>query len=212
MPAYGTPPNPTEQFRTDQMPTSPYTSQQPPYTGQQPPPTAQWSQHTPPYGVPLSQQGPQGPEGPGAPPPQRHRGKLWPWLVAAVAILVIVIGGATLFYFQTLGSDSEAAPRPTRSIAPVTTTTSAPPTTSFSPRFVSISGTVESNDGSTLVVRPEDGGANVTVITDADTQVLLGGDEGVASFQPGDTVFVQGGEQQDGRVLARMIIGSLFGG
>ena len=134
---------------------------------------------------------------------------MWPWLVAAVAIIVIVLGGAAVFYFATLGSDGEAAPRPTRTVATVTTTTEAAPTTTFSPRFVAISGTVESNDGSTLVVRREDGGDLVTVITDEDTRVLGGGGD-VEAFQPGDGVFVQGEEQEDGRVLARMIIGSLF--
>ncbi|MCE5287888.1 MAG: DUF5666 domain-containing protein [Nocardiaceae bacterium] len=192
---------------TEQLSTAEY---QPPQWGYTSAPV------TPPYGEELPLEATQAPPPPPAQPeepqPPGPRGSMWPWIVAAIAVLALAIFGSAGAYLASVSSDlnNDAKFDTTIVSAPVPKST-APAKPTFVPRFVAFSGTIQSNDGTTLVIAPKDGSAAVTVVTNAQTQVLLGGGQGVSAFKAGDGVFVQGSTQQDGKVMARMIIGSLFG-
>ncbi|TQC48124.1 hypothetical protein EEB14_16645 [Rhodococcus sp. WS4] len=148
------------------------------------------------------------------------------WIAAAAAalLLIAVIGfGVALFTSAPTNSSSTTAAGPTTSRPPATTappkTTTPPPSaTSESPldqlpggigeaigAAGAAFGTISANDGSTLTLDVI-GGSQVTVQTNAQTNVIALDGATVADLKPGFTVMVQGTKVENGTMTAETII------
>ncbi|MCM6777307.1 DUF5666 domain-containing protein [Nocardia sp. CDC159] len=160
-------------------------------------------------------------------PPRRNRTGLWIALTLAILVLV-VLGGVAVGMLLAGGGDSTSS-----SAAGTTTTRSAPstriplnppPRTPGTPPSVpplpglgdidnlgATMGTIAANDGVTLTIDSLLG-EQVTVRTDAKTQVVSSGSGRVADLHPGDMVVVQGDKTPDGSILAKIIISTALSG
>ena len=180
---------------------------------------------------------PDQPYGPAGTPPdgEEKKGPGKGVLIAAFTVLALLLAAVVTLGVTLLGSggtDSTTASAPsttTRAPLPSTPRPTTPPRTTepeLTPPDLSgipggigevigaagaAVGNVTSNDGSTLILDGI-GGSQVTVTTDASTQVIALGVSRVADLRVGETVLVQGEQQADGTVVARTIIGTAIPG
>ncbi|MCQ4118114.1 hypothetical protein [Rhodococcus tibetensis] len=165
------------------------------------------------------------PRAPVEEPDDKKPRRIATWIAAAAAALLLigVIGfGVALFTTAPNNSSSTTAAGPTTSRPPATTApprTSAPPsTTSESPldrlpggigeaigEAGAAFGTISANDGMTLTLDAV-GGSQVTVRTNAQTNVIALDGATVADLKPGFTVMVQGTKIENGAMTAETII------
>lgn len=221
--------HPTQAYPTQAYPTQAYPTQAYPSQGYQAPipnPTQAYPTYESGQGY-----GPPPNEPTGAPPEQKRKGPGKGALIAAFTVLALLVAAVVTLGVTLLGSggpDSTTAaapsittraplpstPRPTTPPRP-TTAEPTPPDLSRIPGGIgevigaagAAVGNVRSNDGSTLILDGI-GGSQVTVTTDATTQVIALGASRVADLKVGETVLVHGEQQSDGSVAARTIIGT----
>ncbi|MBA8959387.1 DUF5666 domain-containing protein [Rhodococcus opacus] len=158
-------------------------------------------------------------------PEEKKPRRIGTWIAATAAalLLIAVIGfGVALFTSAPNNSSSTTAAGPTTSRPPATappkTTTPPPSTTSESPldqlpggigeaigAAGAAFGTISANDGSTLTLDAL-GGSQLTVQTNAQTNVIALDGTTVADLKPGFTVMVQGTKVENGTMMAETII------
>jgi hypothetical protein len=189
------------------------------YTGQQGYPQQGYPQQPPQYGeAPFLDDG-------NGKDPKSPKTAL---IVLAALVVLAVVGFGAYLVFDSQSSSRTAAPAITpRSAAPTTTppsTTLPAPTSGSLPGLDSIPGglgealgsqgasigTITSNDGTTIVMDGI-GGSSVTVVTDANTQIVALGASTVADLQPGTSIVVQGTPLADGRITAEVIVSTGIG-
>lgn len=217
--AYGQDYQPTQQFPAYDPNFDPYAQPQNPmnaYPVQGGPPDSYSSGGYPPGDYPP------GGYPPGYPPQEPPSGpRRWPWIVAAVAVLAVLIIGGGILLGSGGSPDSDTSARaPLTTVSalpsiPSTSPTTTQPTTTTAvtttPGYGDIDelgtavGTVESTDGSTLVVETILG-AVVTVETNSDTEVIGFRMSKVADIKAGSTVVVQGTAIKDGQMTAETIV------
>ncbi|MGV9676240.1 DUF5666 domain-containing protein [Nocardia sp. NPDC003482] len=224
--AYGYGTNPTEPYQYGGPPGPQPTREMPSYD-------AQWGGYeggsgtqAPLWNSPGGPDQPYGPTGLPVEPPRRNRTGLWIGLTLGIFVLV-VLGGVAVGMLLAGGndSDSSAAAGTTTRSAPTSRVPVAPPGASRGPNpsipalpglgdidnLGATMGTISANDGATLTIESLLG-ANVTVRTDAKTQVISSGSGKVADLHPGDMVVVQGDKGPDGSILAKIIISTALSG
>ncbi|ELB86047.1 hypothetical protein Rwratislav_47070 [Rhodococcus wratislaviensis IFP 2016] len=158
-------------------------------------------------------------------PEEKKPRRIGTWIAATAAalLLIAVIGfGVALLTSAPNNSSSTTAAGPTTSRPPATappkTTTPPPSTTSESPldqlpggigeaigAAGAAFGTISANDGSTLTLDAL-GGSQLTVQTNAQTNVIALDGTTVADLKPGFTVMVQGTKVENGTMMAETII------
>ncbi|WP_222646770.1 hypothetical protein [Rhodococcus sp. BP-241] len=215
---------PTQGYPTQGYPTQQGHPQQQGYPAQQGYPTQGYSPYQqPPYQQNQYGEAPFLENGDSKPP----RGPKTALIVVAALVVIALIGTGAYLLYDSTSSSRTAAPAITPRSAPPTTT--APPSTSVPPlgslpgleqipggvgealgsQGASV-GTIISNDGTTIVMDGI-GGSTVTVVTNANTQILALGAATVADLAPGTSIVVQGTPLADGSITAEVIVSAGIG-
>ncbi|RBO87911.1 DUF5666 domain-containing protein [Nocardia puris] len=174
----------------------------------------------PPQYVPPGAQ-PPGVQPPDQQPPKRNTGL---WIALAIGVIALIAVGGVVAGLLIGNNDSSTTAGSTTTLSVPTggpTPTENPRPTRPSPSGVpglpgieglgATMGTISANDAGTLTISTVSGGT-VTVRTDASTQVIALSGASVADLPVGDLVMVQGDEEADGAILARIIISTALPG
>lgn len=130
-------------------------------------------------------------------PPRPTQPRIGMLVGISVALILLVLAGTRLFANESTVSISTS--RPARSASPVA---SAPAVV----HGTTAVGRVTANDGKTLKIEGI-GGATTTVHTTAKTNVLVFFGTRVSEVALGARIFVLGGRQGDGSIIASFIVG-----